>query len=153
MIIYDLVCDQDHRFEGWFASAAEFDRQSRERLVECPLCGSSDTRRVASAAYVHTSSSAPQSENLPERSEAVYEPGTDRELPTQVLAKMVRHILEKSDDVGSEFPEEARRIHYRETPERMIRGTASKEEFEELREEGIPVSTLPFSLPGRGKSH
>jgi len=153
VIIYDLICDQNHRFEGWFASAAEFDRQSRERLVECPLCGSSETRRVASAAYVHTSPAAPQVENAPERSQALYEPGADRELPAQVLAKMVRHILEKSEDVGTEFPEEARRIHYRETPERMIRGTASREEFDELQEEGIPVTALPFPLAGRGKSH
>lgn len=151
MIIYDLVCDQDHRFEGWFASAAEFDRQTEGKLVECPLCGSSETRRIASAAYVHTSGAL--SESQPERAEAFYGPGTHREMSNEMLAKMVRHILERTEDVGTEFPEEARRIHYKEVPERAIRGTASTEEFNELKEEGISVAALPFPLAGRGKAH
>lgn len=152
MIIYDLVCDQDHRFEGWFASAAEFDRQAQGKLVECPLCGSSETRRIASAAYVHTSPGPPPAP-APERAEAFYGPGTHREMSGEILAKMVRHILDSTEDVGNEFPEAARRIHYKEVPERAIRGTATMEEFDELREEGISVAALPFPLAGRGKAH
>lgn len=149
MIIYDLVCDHDHRFEGWFASAAEYRRQADERLVQCPLCGSSETHRVASAAYVHTSGSSHEEEA--ERGEAYYGPGA--KLPTGTLEKVVRYLVENTEDVGSEFPEEARRIHYREEPERQIRGTASQDEVDELREEGIQVMSLPFALPNRGRAH
>ncbi len=156
MIIYDLICAQDHRFEGWFASAAEFERQSRGRLVECPLCGSADTRRVASASYVHTSGGSRQPEQLDEgeeRGEAYYGAGARARLPTGALSNLVRYIVENTEDVGPDFPDEARRIHYHETEQRQIRGTASREEVTDLRDEGIEVVSLPFELPNRGKSH
>lgn len=152
MIIYDLVCDHDHRFEGWFASAAEYQRQSAEKLVQCPLCGSSETHRVVSAAYVHTSGPA-RDEEAEQRGEAYYSPATGPKLPTGTLEKVARYLVENTDDVGSEFPEEARRIHYRETRARQIRGTASQDEVDELRDEGIQVLSLPFALPNRGRAH
>ncbi|HEX6828191.1 MAG TPA: DUF1178 family protein [Burkholderiales bacterium] len=151
MIIYDLICDQDHRFEGWFASASEYARQSAESLVQCPLCGSSGTRRVASASYVHTSSGA-QSAQGEERREAYYGAGAGP-MPTEALGKLVRYIVENTEDVGSDFPDEARRIHYHETDQRQIRGTASRDEVVALGEEGIEVVSLPFELPNRGRTH
>ena len=153
MIIYDLICDQEHRFEGWFASAAEFTRQSTEGLVECPLCGSSETHRVASASYVHTSGGAPPADQGDERGEAYYGAGARKKLPTEAISKLVRYIVDNTEDVGPDFPDEARRIHYREAEKRQIRGTASREEVTELREEGIEVVSLPFELPNRGKTH
>jgi hypothetical protein len=41
--------------------------------------------------------------------------------------------------MSAHFAEEARKIHYLEAPERSIRGEASAEEYEALREEGIEV--------------
>jgi hypothetical protein len=38
MIVYDLICTHQHRFEGWFASADDFARQSEGTLVRCPIC-------------------------------------------------------------------------------------------------------------------
>jgi hypothetical protein len=55
--------------------------------------------------------------------------------------------------VGTEFPEEARKIHYRESPERRIRGTASSEEVEALKDEGIEVVALPIAPHRLGKTH
>ncbi|HMS78719.1 MAG TPA: DUF1178 family protein, partial [Burkholderiaceae bacterium] len=40
--------------------------------------------------------------------------------------------------------EEARRIHYREAPERGIRGVASPDEARELADEGIEVFSFPI---------
>ena len=59
--------------------------------------------------------------------------------------KMVRHVMANTEDVGAQFAEEARRIHYGETEERAIRGQTSAEEAMELLEEGIGV--LPLALP------
>jgi hypothetical protein len=50
--------------------------------------------------------------------------------------------LANCEDVGADFAEEARRIHYVEAPERSIRGEASAEEYEALRDEGIEVFRL-----------
>jgi hypothetical protein len=62
---------------------------------------------------------------------------------------MLDELLTKSEDVGTAFPAEARRIHYEETPARSIRGQASQEEHEALVEEGIPVLRLPIPPSGR----
>lgn len=52
-------------------------------------------------------------------------------------------MMAASEDVGTAFAEEARRIHYQEAPERPIRGQTTDEEYEALQEEGIGVIRLP----------
>jgi hypothetical protein len=58
--------------------------------------------------------------------------------------KVVRQVMSSTEDVGDRFAEEARRIHYGEVEERGIRGRASREDAEALREEGIAVVALPL---------
>ena len=55
-----------------------------------------------------------------------------------------RRLVETTEDVGTRFPEEARRIHYGEAEPRGIRGRATPEEREALREEGIAVVAMPL---------
>jgi len=64
--------------------------------------------------------------------------------------KMVKHVMANTEDVGQNFAEEARKMHYGESEERNIRGQASLEETQELMEEGIEVMPLPVpdSLKG-----
>jgi len=65
---------------------------------------------------------------------------------TQAMAlyrQLVQTIVSNSEDVGNSFAEEARRIHYNEAPERPIRGQATPDECDELRDEGIQVLHLP----------
>jgi hypothetical protein len=58
--------------------------------------------------------------------------------------RAVRKVLEDgSEDVGDRFPEEARKIHYREVEQRAIRGTASSDEARALVEEGVEILALP----------
>jgi hypothetical protein len=59
------------------------------------------------------------------------------------LRQLTTILLANCEDVGDRFAEEARRIHYLEAPERSIRGQASNEEYEALREEGVEVLRLP----------
>jgi hypothetical protein len=72
---------------------------------------------------------------------------------SELLAKVVEHIISQTEDVGTAFPEEARKIHYREAPERRIRGTASRDEVDALRDEGIEVVALPVPAHRQGKTH
>ena len=46
--------------------------------------------------------------------------------------------------VGDSFADEARKIHYKESPERSIRGQTTLDEAESLREEGIEVLAMPM---------
>ncbi len=66
------------------------------------------------------------------------------------MLTMVRHVMAHTEDVGTQFAEEARKIHYGEKAERNIRGQATREETEALIEEGIEVVALPIpdSLKG-----
>lgn len=60
------------------------------------------------------------------------------------LIRELRELIDRTEDVGQRFAEEARRMHFREAPFRPIRGSASPEETRALREEGVEVLTLPL---------
>ena len=136
MKVYNLSCALDHRFEGWFASEEDFLAQSGGQQIACPVCDSHEVRKLPSAP--HLSLTHPQ----PAQQDA------KREIQKLVL-EMVRHVIAHTEDVGERFAEEARRIHYSETPERAIRGVATVQECEALAEEGIDV--LPLPLPAATK--
>jgi len=144
MIVYELICTDEHRFEGWFASAEAFDRQRGSGLVACPVCSSAAVEKLPSARIRRGVQPGPE-----ERPLATPMP---RQAPlaqraTMTLASFVDHVLQNSEDVGARFPEEARKIHYEEAPRRGIRGIASREEAEALVEEGIAVLPLPIPTP------
>jgi len=140
MKVFNLCCDQDHLFEGWFASGDEFDRQLEASLIECPVCASTDVRKLLSAPRLNLGNSLDVSESSGK--EAVAMPN-DESMRSMML-QIARHVAANSEDVGERFPEEARRIHYDEAPKRSIRGVASKEEAAELKDEGIEVMPVPF---------
>ena len=135
MKVYNLICEHDHRFEGWFSSEDDFKAQSDAHMIACPVCENHLVRKLPSAP--HLSLSGVQS--------AKPDP---HQIQKQVL-ELVRKIVANTEDVGDRFAEEARRIHYNEVPERSIRGVASVQEFEALAEEGIDVLPLPLPDPSK----
>ena len=149
MIVFNLGCENSHRFEGWFASSDDFESQVGRKLVLCPLCGNANIARLPHAA--HIKSGAKERTARPESAAPASQQYAN--VGNELLAKLVEHIFENTEDVGAAFPEEARKIHYRESPERRIRGTASSEEVESLKEEGIEVVALPVPAHRLGKTH
>jgi len=149
MIVFDLGCANHHRFEGWFASSEDYERQVGGRLVLCPLCGSADIARLPHATHIRTAG-----KDAPARADsASATPQQYANVGNEVLTKVIEHIVNNTEDVGAAFPEEARRIHYQESPERRIRGTASRDEVDALRDEGIEVVALPVPTHRLGKTH
>lgn len=152
MIVYDLECDHNHRFEGWFGSAGDFDSQIAGKLLSCPICNSDSVVRRPSASYVNTGAvEKPPRES--QKSSSVSVPQQYANVSPEMVAKIVEHIVKTTEDVGNKFPEEARKIHYNEAPERHIRGTASARDVESLREEGIEVVSLPVPPHLTAKTH
>lgn len=141
MKIFDLLCVGGHRFEGWFASAEDYAGQKKRGLVACPTCGSQGVDRVPSATRFNTGAAQPAP-----REPAGQDPFA---IAQKLYSRMLDELLTKSEDVGSGFPAEARRIHYQEAPARSIRGQASQEEHDALVDEGIPVARLPIPPSGR----
>ena len=149
MIVYNLGCANDHRFEGWFASSDDYEQQTSSKLLSCPLCGNGRISRLPHAPHVSTAAERPAEPAVPGKGL----PHQYANLGAELLAKLVDRVIENTEDVGRAFPEEARKIHYREAPERHIRGTASNKEVEALREEGIEVVALPVPPHRLNKTH
>ena len=142
MIVFDLLCASGHRFEGWFGSAADFASQKKRSLLSCPTCGSGRIERVPSATRANLGAEPPKPAAQPAKTPDME--GKDPFAIAQMLySRMLDELLTKTEDVGKEFPAEARKIFYRESPERAIRGQATQEEHDELVDEGIPVARFP----------
>ena len=135
MIRYSLQCENDHEFEGWFASSADFDKQLAAGYVACPHCGSQSVSKLLMAPNVTTGR---QKDGIKQ----MVMDNTRREMIAKIK-EVVEDIRKNSEDVGEKFPEEARKIHYGETEARGIIGQASHEEALALVEEGIEIAALP----------
>ena len=156
MKVLDLRCANGHGFEGWFASEDDFLSQNGRALIECPMCADRVIGRLPSAPRLNLSG-AREVTPLPGSVAAGVEPASNTTAtaptPEQVQAAYLhgmRQLLARTEDVGPRFPEEARRIHYGESPNRGIRGHATPQEREALRDEGIETVSIavPRALDG-----
>lgn len=166
MIKYQLCCKKDHEFEGWFPSSSGFDEQVARGLVECPHCGSIDVRRALMApnlASPKTRKSGYSDNKEPDAAAAdssatpTGAPSPGQGVPPAVVEKMhalmaemrtlQRKIKSECRDVGTEFAEEARKIHYGDAEPEAIYGSATDAEREALDEEGIDVVDIPWLPP------
>jgi hypothetical protein len=157
MIRYNLVCARGHEFESWFDGSAAYDKQAKRGLVECPLCGSAKVEKAlmtprlarsgkstrAEPATAEPATSAPQETAAPEApTPVVVISPQEQELRTK-LRELRGHLVKNAENVGHQFPEEARKMHYGEKKHRSIYGTASADDAKALHEEGIEFAPLP----------
>ena len=134
MISYDLRCANDHEFEAWFRNSEAYGEQVKKKAVACPVCGSTKVEKTIMAPRIakgDSGSSRGSDEISPEAMQ-------------QMLSKIRDTVEENCDYVGSDFPEEARKIHYGETEQRDIYGEASDKEASDLAEEGIEFGRIPW---------
>ncbi|HHS84300.1 MAG TPA: DUF1178 family protein [Gammaproteobacteria bacterium] len=137
MIIYDLICTKGHLFEGWFDDADDYKKQHRSGILECPVCGVTEVQKVPSASHISL-----------KRRAAVPDEGVGK---GALLKQMQEHVERNYEDVGENFAEEARKMHYGEREQRNIRGAASWSEYKALREEGIEAVPFPAKPVPREK--
>jgi len=128
MIAFDLICSNGHKFECWFKDAASFEEQKACGVINCPLCNDDRVEKVLSTFAIK--------KNGEKRKEK-----TD---PLQAL-QMIHEYLDKHfEDVGVDFAKEALKIHYGQSEERNIKGTATPDEETLLKEEGIKFLKIPI---------
>ena len=163
MKVLDLQCSQGHSFEGWFGSQGDYDAQRARGMVTCPACNDSDIVKKLSAPRLnlgHASAANPVSASPEAQGDAAWQNSAGAPPPATpsltssdvrsvqqlqaVMLQMVRQVMAQTEDVGPQFAEEARKMHYGEKQERSIRGQATREETEALIEEGIDVVPLPL---------
>lgn len=149
MILYDLICDKEHQFDSWFRNSTVVEKLLKMGQVSCPKCGSVTVQKALQAPNITPSKKKGKAPKMP-AAPAMPDVTPNADV-AQAIEKMteayneLRETIEKNfDNVGDQFAEEARKIHYGEAPERGIYGDATPEQTEELHEEGIPVFALPL---------
>jgi hypothetical protein len=151
VIRYNLVCDQRHEFESWFANSGAYDKQAKRGLVSCPLCGSEKVEKAIMAPRLaRTDKGGPIVAPAEEAAPAPVEAPTpvamispqEREFRKK-LKELRDHLTANAENVGKKFPEVARKMHYGETEHRSIYGEASPKDAKDLHEEGIEFHPLP----------
>ncbi len=143
MKVLDLQCALGHTFEAWFGSEADFVDQRQRLLVQCPLCGDPSVAKKLSAPRLSLSGSRVSGQEPADASEPSDINGADL---THAWLSLARKLAFETADVGSDFAEEARKMHYGESKSRGIRGTATVEETHALADEGIKVLAFPMPL-------
>jgi hypothetical protein len=161
MILFDIKCSDGHVFEAWFQNNESFEAQAEKELVECPLCGCTKTSKSLMAPNISSSNLI---ENVATESlgsdhdhhkvmVSAHSPDTNEVGPEDVkralehmhntMAKFRRQVENTCEYVGSDFADEARKIHSGEGEKRGIYGETTLRETEELIEEGIDVLPVP----------
>jgi len=149
MILFELRCDKDHHFEGWFRDGRGYEAQTKAGKLVCPVCGSRRVKKAMMAPRIgkgaRAKSAKVETTNLPVPAPAPVPPPQQAEMKAvQMLRDLRKQIEANCDYVGPEFAEEARKIHYGEAEARGIYGETSAEEAEALDEEGIEFARVPW---------
>ena len=132
MIVFDLSCDKGHCFEGWFRNSEEYTAQLESGLLSCPSCGSEEIIKKASPSRINLG----KQQQLTQLSSLQHD--------AQNLANKINEYIKTNfEDVGSQFADQALKMHYGELEERNIKGTATMQEAINLKEEGVDIIPLP----------
>jgi|YNPNPStandDraft_1061719.scaffolds.fasta_scaffold01500_10 hypothetical protein len=137
MMIFGLICEDGHQFEGWFQDHGSLLDQMERGLVQCPVCGTTRvTQHLSTGGMLRRGGQG------------------DGHQETQDFLRVLQQFIEtRFEDVGPEFAKTALRIHYGVEEERNIRGTSTEEEDRLLREEGVPFLKVPLPVPQKGPGY
>ncbi|MGV3635981.1 MAG: DUF1178 family protein [Pseudorhodoplanes sp.] len=150
MIKYALVCERKHNFEVWFSDSADYDKQRKRGLVTCPVCDSKKVEKAIMAPALGRGAKKRRAPAPAETPSALSAPEpvamiSPQEQEFRAKLKELRdHLTKNADNVGSKFPEEARKMHYGEIEHRSIYGEATPQEAKDLHDEGIEFHPLPI---------
>ena len=134
MIKYNLKCKNKHEFEGWFADSKEFEKLKIKKMIECSYCG---TKAIEKSIMSPNVLNNEEKENNTKSSKQLKKIRGD-------LLKMRNFVEKNFEYVGKDFPREVRNIYYDKRKNKNIYGNATEEETEELKEEGIELTTIPW---------
>lgn len=163
MIVFDLSCEDGHRFEGWFGSSGDFASQLARGLLTCPECGSAAVTKAPMAPAVPLKGNQVRRMADRQPAEAIQNEGTKNgiavaapapnlPIPADVmkavkkLAEVQSKALKDSQWVGKDFAEKSRAMHYGEEKTETIHGEATPEQAQDLLDEGVSVAPLLFPV-------
>ena len=135
MIKYNLKCKNEHEFESWFSNSTEFDKLNKKRLLECIFCSSKNIKKSIMAPMISGKKSKDNSASF-----------LDKKIPNKKneLLKIRDYVEKNFEFVGANLSQKVREIYYDRGTKKSIYGTATKEEREELADEGIDLLSVPW---------
>ena len=134
MIKYNLKCKNKHEFESWFLDSKEFEKLKSKKMIECTFCG---TKIIEKSIMSPNILNNDENENRKKTSKNLKKMRED-------LIKMRNFVEKNFEYVGKDFPREVRNIYYDKRKNKNIYGKATQEQTEELKEEGIDLTTIPW---------
>ena len=135
MIKYNLKCSNGHEFISWFSDSLEFDKLNKKKLLECIYCSSKKINKSIMAPMISGGKLKEDSSNL------LNEKLSDKK--KELL--QIRNYIEKNFEfVGDQFSQKVREVYYDKKTRKTIYGSTTKEEREELAEEGIDLVSIPW---------
>tara|TARA_B100000945_G_scaffold264870_1_gene224084 strand:+ start:186 stop:611 length:426 start_codon:yes stop_codon:yes gene_type:complete len=135
MIKYILKCKNKHEFESWFLNSIEFEKLKKKKLIKCIYCKSQNIEKSIMSPKI-VGSSKKELENLSSNKEFIK--------VKKDLIKIRKFVEKNFEYVGERFPQEVRNVYYDKRKNNNIYGTASNKEREELKDEGIELTSIPW---------
>ncbi len=136
MIKYILNCSNNHEFESWFSDSSEFEKLKKKNLLECIYCKTSKVEKSIMSPKVLN--------NKTKKFEIDAGKAKEFKRIKRDLKKIKQYVEKNFEYVGDRLPKEVRNIYYGKKNNKNIYGTATKDERDELQEEGIELATIPW---------
>ena len=136
MIKYRLKCKKcENTFDSWFASSKEFEKLKKMKLINCNSCQSLNIdKSIMSPRILSNNKNSNKDSSSTKMTEI-----------KSKIKEFQKYIKSNFDYVGKNFAYEARSIHYNKRKKNKgIYGTASKQDLQELKEEGIDTQMIPW---------
>ena len=134
MIKYNLKCKNKHEFESWFLDSKEFEKLKLKKMIECSFCGTKSIDKTIMSPNI----------GIKELEEKGFKTSNKLEKVRSDLLKMRNFIEKNFEYVGTNFAREVRNIYYDKRKNKNIYGKATQEESEQLKDEGIELTAVPW---------
>ena len=135
MIKYNLKCHNDHEFESWFSNSNEFEKLNKKKLLECIYCTSKKIKK---------SIMAPMVSSLKKKTDRIDYINDNFKEEKNNLIELRKYIEKNFEYVGKDFSKKIREIYYDKKSKKAIYGTTTRQEKEELADEGIDLLSIPW---------
>ena len=136
MIKYKLICqDCEITFDSWFSTSREYEKLKNKKFLNCHMCNSLNVEKTLMSPSVFKSKNNAKIDISNQKYKEI----------KKTISKYQEFIKKNFNYVGENFAYEARSIHYKnKKPSKGIYGTATKEDFKELQEEGVDAEIIPW---------
>ena len=143
MIILDLVCELEHRFEGWFKQPTDFDKQLINGQITCPVCGVNEILKLNSENdqnnVIEIKPYSLLKEKLDRSEVTISNPEIDvGAITTEFIDRLNDFVEQHFDDLDVNMTTNVNSFE-----NQNLISSHSEDEIEMLSEEGIAIIALP----------